>query len=991
MADYLWAFGFRRRMLVFLGLAFALASRAETLETFQHTSYSRHNGAPGDVTAMTQDEDGFLWIAGAATKGIVRFDGVSFEPYLTLPGQKYQQDQIGAVFPAEGGGVWMADSDASGPSLAKDGKLTAFGQKDGYEGISPSFYKGPNGHVRSVSNKGINEFADGRWKFVLPLREGFMAAVDDDGQEWIIDQEKLWVRRTQNSPLETPPGAPDRPWTLTIGASGRMYFADPKGVRIFRRAGVTLKEATQPILAPPNEMIESRAGSLWLGTHEKVLFASADALADAETTHSAPATEAFTAADGLGGSNVSHLLEDRDGDIWIGTEGGVDVFRRTAFVNVRLPPGMSHVSVVTDSHSNTWVASGTDSILRRHATGSWAPIGPRQSTFATVLDRAHDIGWALNQGGLWRLAAGEDAVVAPYPYPEWDAQTDCLVVDATGKVYACPLGYQRDAPLRPKVWDGRSWTDLPGLPGRATTGAFDAQGVLWFALSYSASVARLVRDQFEIVGPEQGLVIGQVTVLTPDGNGLWFGGEQGIQYFDGARFWPLATQGSWPLKSVVGIVVDPTGYFWVQTIDGVLRSRERNLATTIRSSNASFAFDHFGLSDGVDGAPDMSVAMPALRLGGDDHLWLQTLSGLAWIDPASPPVARAPPMPRIDAVRVQGRTVIQHVGDVRLTAEERDLRIAYSSATITKPDQVRFAYRLAGLDDDWTDAGPRREATFTNLPAGDFRFEVKALLEAGLSSPIATLGIERVPAFSETWWFRALFVVPALALIWLVYALRTRAIARKLKIRADEREAVARDIHDTLLQRFQGVMLTMQAWALDAQIPQDKRGEMMELSSLTRDALLEGRERIAILRGGPDHGLSLYDAILNEGQRLAAMYGQAFAVNVAGISKALRKEAESELLIIAIEAMRNAFMHSGGTRVSVDISYEDDALWFVISDNGRGIDEQALAMAPQKGHFGMVGLRERVGALNGMVRIDSTPGEGTELHVRVPRRVAYGK
>jgi len=163
------------------------------------------------------------------------------------------------------------------------------------------------------------------------------------------------------------------------------------------------------------------------------------------------------------------------------------------------------------------------------------------------------------------------------------------------------------------------------------------------------------------------------------------------------------------------------------------------------------------------------------------------------------------------------------------------------------------------------------------------------------------------------------------------------------------------------------------------------------LSSLTRDALLEGRDRIAILRGGQDHGLSLYDAILSEGQRLAAMHGQAFAVNVTGISRPLRKEAESELLTIAVEAMRNAFVHSGGTRVSVDIAYEDDALWFAITDDGRGIDEQALAAAPQKGHFGMVGLRERAQALNGIVRIDSTPGEGTELHVRIPGRTAYSK
>lgn len=984
-----WGFRPATLLLATVAQVFATAAFADTLETFQHSVYPRSSGAPGNVTSLEQDEAGFLWITGAASKGLVRFDGVSFAPYLTLPGQTYQHDQVSYIFPAEGGGMWM-DSDNAGPSLARNGRLTAYGPNEGYSGIYASFYKGPRGHVRSISNKGIHEFADGAWKFLLPLEAGNMGGVDADGHEWILAKDELWVRKTQDGPLERPPGAPEKPWSFVLGASGRMYFGYPEGLRIYRRDGVTLREVAQAIPGAPSEMIESRAGALWVVGNKKVIFVSAEALAEAERTHSVPQMEEYTPTDGLSGSYAGHVLEDHDGNVWVGTENGLDVFRRTAFANVRLPAGMSHVSAVTDTRGNTWVASGTYPILRRHAGGSWTPIGKRRSTFATVRDPARDVAWALNLDGLWRLGAEGDAIVAPFPYPAWDGQSDCLAIDAAGKVHACPMA-KRGERYIPRAWDGQRWSDLPPLPSRATTGAFDAQGVLWFALMSSPDVVRLAGDRFERVGQEHGLVVGPVKVLTPDGNGLWLGGDKGIQYFDGARFWPLSSQGRWPLKSIAGIVVDKTGFLWVQTIDGVLRSKEPNLASTMRAGRTPVSFDHFGLSEGVDGAPDMSQTMPALRMGGDGRLWLQTLSGLAWIDPAGLPAAQAPPSPRIDAVGVQGRDSVPHSGDLRLAADERDLRIAYSSATLMQPDRVRFAYRLAGLEDSWTDAGARREATFTNLPPGRFRFEVKAFLDPGPSSAVTTIGVERVPAFRETWWFRVLFVVPAIALVWLAFALRARAIARKLKIRAEEREAVARDIHDTLLQRFQGVMLTMQAWSVDAEIPENKRREMTQMSTQTRDVLLEGRERITILRSGQDHGLGLYDALLSEGQRLSSVHGLAFAVNVAGISKSLRKEAESELRAIVLEAMRNAFAHSGGSRVRVDIAYEADALWVVIADDGKGIDDDALAKAPQQGHYGMVGLRERASRLHGAVRVDSAPGEGTELHVRIPARVAYGK
>jgi signal transduction histidine kinase len=325
-----------------------------------------------------------------------------------------------------------------------------------------------------------------------------------------------------------------------------------------------------------------------------------------------------------------------------------------------------------------------------------------------------------------------------------------------------------------------------------------------------------------------------------------------------------------------------------------------------------------------------------------------------------------------------------------LPANVRSFRVAYTSPMLSRPERVRFRYRLVGYSNTWQDAGSRREAVFTNVPPGTYRFEVTASNENGVvSTTKASVRIVRQAAYYETWWFRSLGILPVILLLWLAHKLRTRTLTRSLRIRAEEREAVARDIHDTLLQRFQGLMLTLQAWAMDETIPRDRRSDMLEMSDQTRDALIEGRERILLLRRTEDHGLALYDQIAAEGRRLQAAHGMAFSLEVNGTPRALAKACQGELRDIAFEALRNAFVHSHGENVVLVLSYAQDALWLVITDDGTGFDESLMAKARESAHFGLLGLRERVAQLAGTLGVESGPGEGTEIHIKLPGRTAY--
>jgi signal transduction histidine kinase/ligand-binding sensor domain-containing protein len=979
-----------RSIAAILSLVLAFQARSgsasqETFEDFQYASFPTLGGPPGAVFNVAQDEDGFLWITG--DQGLARFDGVSFVPFTALTDQPFDREQASGIIAAEGGGIWL-DSAGAGARLIRDGHARAFAKEQRYVISGATFYRGPEGHVRAISDQGINEFVEGRWRLITPIEQAFQATVDADGLEWLIAQDRLLVRVSQDTAFIPVQGAPNDPWGVRVGASGRVYLKEKSAVRIFRRNGIALTEIAKPIDVETTSIIESRSGSLWIAGVHNVLLVSDEALRKAEVNHGAPAVQTFSTADGLPAGGMSKLAEDRDGNVWLGMTNALVVFRRAAFTGVRLPKLILSLASASDSQGNLWVGSGVDPVFRRSATGTWSPLESATRAVAMTRDPIRDVAWCLSENALWRLSANGDARAAPFPYPEWDAETDCLAVDASNRVVACPLGPYQSTSLNPKLWDGERWNELPAIPGRASTVAFDSDGVLWFGLSNARDVVRLQGDAFETLGPEQGMNAGPVRALTPDAGGIWLGGDKGLEYFDGKRFSALAAEGRWPLDFVTGVVVDKSGHLWVHTPDGVLRSSAPGVADALRIDPKPQRFERFGPSDGIRGVANAERGMPSLRIGGDGRLWVQTLGALAWIDPEHIRTPQMPKEPRFDLLDVQGRKLVPRAR-VRLEPDQRDIRIAYSSATLTRPDPVRFAYRLVGLEESWTDAGVRREATFTNLPPGRFRFEVKAVVDGGASSDRAILEIERAPAFNETWWFKWLFAIPLVAVAWLAYRLKTRALARRLKIRAEEREAIARDIHDTLLQRIQGVLLTIQSWAVDDEIPENKRDEMKEMSEETRSVLVEGRERIADLRNWHDRGLRVYDTLKAEGERLAEASGQAFEIKVAGTSRPLRADAETELEAVALEAVRNAFAHARGSCVSVSIVYETEAFWIIVVDDGQGMDPYALATAPLQGHFGMVGLRERVERLKGTIRVDSSAGEGTEIHVSVPARTAY--
>jgi len=965
--------------------ACAAAKQGDTLGSFQHTAFLKKDGAPGDIAGMAQANDGFLWMIG--TKGVTRFDGVTFTAFRPVAGEHFEQAQVDRIVAAQGGGVWVTNA-RTGPTLIRDGHLRTFGVADGFTIGNGRFLTAPDGTVWMGSPPGMRSFDERRGAWTMrypsgPQRQHSDGRFDSDGN--------LWIPRFTAGPVVIPAGgkaaidvegAPADSRKVLPERSGRVYTVSPQSIHFFRRDGIRITEIAKPLDFNAFGLIEDRDGNVWITSPARgVVFISRDAMAAAEATGTVPAYESMRKTDGLSGGVVWPVMQDAEGNVWVGTESGVDRFSRGAFTQVRLPEGIHEVSAGVLSNGEVWVGSETQPALHGHPPAPWQTTDIAKYVFATYLDQRTDTVLLANTEGVWEADASGYRSLAPLRGKSAVGFPACIVRDSKGIVYTC----QHDSPGTVMRWDGTAWAPATAGPHTARSMAIGDDDAVWMAAR--SSLVRLAGGKTSEWTEKDGLRTGVLSVILPVAGGAWLGGEKGIQYFDGARFVDVKGGNAETFVPTTGLYRDRKGNLWAHTLGGVARIDAASLAAAMGPQGKPFAYHLFDETDGVPGAPDPDRTLPTLRASADGRLWAQTTAGLAWIDPEAMPRELPPPRPVIEYMVTNAGDVALD-GKIVLGGDVRAIRIGYTAAALTAGSRVHFRYRLRGLSDEWEDVGSRREAIFTNPPAGKLVFEVVAVGEDGETSGAPMqLTFSREQAMHETAWFRALAFLPLLALIWLWYRIRTRSLKRRMRIRADERDAVARDIHDTLLQRFHGFSLTLQGMAADDRVPASWRMQLADLAAQARDAIVEGRQRILSLRRSGDTGLALYDDLAAEGSLLQQRHGLAFVLDATGNARPLRPECTHELRHIALEGMRNAFGHSKGTTVTVVLNYASDALWLSVTDDGVGMP--AADPMSTSSRFGLVGLRERVGRIGGVLNIDTAPGEGTELHVRIPARRAY--
>lgn len=435
-------------------------------------------------------------------------------------------------------------------------------------------------------------------------------------------------------------------------------------------------------------------------------------------------------------------------------------------------------------------------------------------------------------------------------------------------------------------------------------------------------------------------------------------------------------------------------YLWIGTRSGLISTPD---GAIIGGTSLGLIGWRNGRSQMMTAANDLPCQeIHTLLRDRRDNLWLYAACGIIFIASDQVQAWWKDPAARLRFRLFDALDGAQTALGLRLAPHTRDLEIDYTALSLVVPRKNNFRYRLLGHDTDWADAGARWQAFYTDLPPGDYRFPVIASNNDGVwNESGASLDFSITPTFYQTRWFDALCVTAAAGVLWLLYLVRVRQIEMRIRMRLEERvierERIARDLHDTLLQSVQGLILRFQA--VLARIPEggERPLQMMEQALERADQVLaEGRDRVYDLRKSTQPSSDLPQALQGLAQELAQTADNTqFRVTVEGTPRKLDPVVREETYRIGAEALSNAVQHALATHVDTEISYSRKSLTLRVVDDGRGFEAALLNEGAPRGHFGLTGMRERARGIRARFEVSSRPGCGSAVEVRVPASIAY--
>jgi len=996
--------------LVLASALSAPAAPAMALDTplqvaqYAHASWTARDGALlGLVFAIAQTRDGYLWIAGSF--GLFRFDGLRFMPWtppkgMALPGSPYN------LMVARDGTLWIGTF--NGLASWNGSELRRYPQTDGafvsslledHEGtVWAGLFADPGrlcavraGQARCSTPQG------GFGGYVWSLGE------DRSGVLWAGAETGVWQwrpgtpRRFETPGLRVGDMSTDDDGQILIGMRG-AGLRRPQGDRL---VPVPIRQAAHPeqVVADrdvkANKLLRDRDGGLWIGTEGGGILHVV-----------AGRSDWFTRAEGLSGNIACSLFEDREGNIWYGSEKGLDRFHKLAVTTLSAQQGVPNEvtkSVLATRDGSVWVA--TDDGLARWRDAKPVVYGERDglpdSRVQSLFQDADGRLWASTAGGLAYLEGDRFVAVGALPGNEIYSMTG----DTSGNLWVSgKKGLGRLT--RGRFVENIAWSAL-GRRQQAKVIVADRGGV-WLSFWQDGGVMFLKDGKVEAsYGPAQGLGAGHVAGLRLDADGaLWAATEDGgLSRIKEGRVATLTVANGLPCNTVHWSTLDDDGALWMYMACGLARVTREDLAAWIADPGRRVAPKLWGAADGV---PLLALTPayfnPPVARGPDGKLWFVSGADVQLFDPAHLPSNPVPPPTHI--VTLVADQVSYPIADgLRLPTLVRDLAIEFAALSLVDPKGMRFRYRLEGHDTDWQEAGDRRQATYTNLSPGSYRFRVKASNNSGVwNEEGARFDFAILPAFYQATWFRLACAVLVIGLTWGAFQLRLRMRIRRLhrqfeatlEARVAERTRIARDLHDTLLQRFHGLLLQFQAaFNLLPDRPRESRQVLERAIDRVAEAITEGRDAVQGLRTAAPETNNLADSLKALAEDLAQESGRAVAVRIDAqappSAPPLRGAVRDEAFRIAGEALRNAFRHADATEVRVEICHDPRRLDVRICDDGKGIAAEVLRTGSRQGHFGLGGMRERAALIGGTLAIRERAEGGTEVALSVPASRAYSK
>ncbi len=1007
----------------------ALGTRRAVAQFGQQTWQSDSGLPQNTVHSVLQTRDGLLWIATEA--GLVRFDGLSFRIYDTESAPQFRSNSVNDLREDREGALWI--STTAGLLREKAGAFTIFTVADGLPSDNvTSTYTSRAGVVLAITVAGPACLRGQRFQPIPGLQNLDIVAGDSNlaedstGQIWIAGSRQVIVLAADASSSRIIPSAAETGElrTLAVMHPGEVWVGGRGGIEIIGEARSTRITVRDHL--PSNEVTALQpdgSGGMWIGTSRGLAHWKAGAIAP------------IGVAEGIGNASVEHLFRDREHTLWVATSRGV---ARVIDRRVDLLPRPSRLggvlSMIEDREGSMWF--GTDNagltVVREQPFSTVGePEGLSAGFVRAVFQDPDGTIWiGTNGGGLSRIDRGKALAAPSHPALSSDvvlsiarAGRDLWVGTPNGlnrirngvlRVFTTEDGLADDfvrslyADTDASLWIGTrnglshlvggafvSYSKADGL-GSDLIGAIlrSRAGDLW--IGTLGGLSRWNGSSFVNSTARDGLGANAVTALLEDSRGsLWIGTQGGgLTRLRDNTFRSLPPSRSGLPETIFGLLEDADGDLWFSSRRGVSRVALSDLNRLADTGAGAAAVRIYGAADGMRISEASSGGHPAAWRMEDGSLWFATLDGAAFVNPESAIRNQLPPPTIIEQVLLNEHAVdlesirsTDRRAELKVPPGERRITVQYAGLSYVAPQKVRYRYRLEGFDKEWVEAGPRREAFYTNVPPGKYRFSVISSNNDGVwSTKPAAFNLRVQPTLLQTKTFYVVLALLLGSLAFAVYRWRVLTVEAQYNAVLQERNRIAREIHDTLAQGY--VAISVQLEVTTRLLQTSKEGALKQLEQtreLVRGSLAEARSSIWNLRS-PGEVETLPSLLAAMTENKVSDSGPSVKLSIKGTYRPVSRGVEQQFLRIAQEAVTNAVRHARARHVHVTLRYDASVLHLQVTDDGVGFLDAQNDLSGA-GHFGLQGMRERAADIGASFAVETSPGQGTTINLMLdPRR-----
>jgi len=962
------------------------------LDQYSIRRWGPENGAPaGILQSVFQASDGYIWLG--SLEGLARFDGVRFDHFdlKTLVGA--QTNGIYSFAESSDGALWIGTY-ASGVIRHQRNHFRAFNQVDGLSSntvtsLAPrtgggvwvgtrqglNYVDGLSVHRISLpggpkSNQIISLFGDDDSTLWVSTSDGLFHF---DGQHWIVfgaheglgpSKLVLSMARDANGVLRA--AGENEVWRF----NGHRFYADPLAIGL-RHARVLHRDT---------------AGHIWVGVWNDRGVAQIRN----------PRTEWLSLGAGVA-NIVNAIASDQEGNLWLASGQGLVQLRHARYPKYPLGGDLAGSEVdssTRDSNGNVWFST-QDHRLLTIQNGHLRQFGPFALEITKISPASPGgILLCLSNGDIARFENGHiHTLVASQKIG--DEGPHIVLQGGNQELW---IGTQSGLLQATRVAGITQISRLSGLIGKRITAlAKDPDGSLWVGTDQGLN--HLHRGRVDVYTPKNGLSGDHVWAISNSPSGdLWVATIFGMTRLRSGKLTPFTINNGLLVPDCLDVQIDQRGSIWVHRIDGLDQISARDLADFDAARTHQIHPLHLGSGQGIEAVDSVSP-----QFDKEGILWVVTTGGLLRIDPTQLAQNDVAPKVAIASVIVDAKPANLDESTIHLAPGPRRIDINYSGLSFSSPEQVQFKYRLDGRETDWTLAnGTQRVATYTDLRPGDYTFRVMAANNDGLwSKQSAAVKFSVAPFFYEMPSFFGLCVLALAVFLWLLFLLRLHIMRQRfeavLQERTAERNRIARELHDTVLQGFSGMLLHLEAIANQmADEPLHLKQRLADLLIRTERYLEDARLSIMELRASASEGASLADRLRTALTDQANRAALPLEFKLSGVALPLPDAVSEALLRIGSEALTNIILHAQARSVTVTMEFQKRALSLSIADDGNGFDVSRLKDLASA-HFGITGMTERARQIGGQLEIDSKPGSGARILVRVPldnrasRRISPGE